>query len=281
MDALEVNRDAIAADEKLLAQIGDQASPIYRFGYYPHNVHFLMISAQLAGSTEDVITAAQKLQEITSDQVSAELAWVQVIKTAPFTAHAQFSGPEAILELADPGDQFPLVKGYWHYARGVAQARAGNYAAAAAEAAAIQKLIDTADFSGVEEQYVPARDMLGIARHVIDARVDQAKGDYDAAEQDLRIAVALQDSLSYMEPPYWYYPVRQTLGAVLMQQGKAADAVEVFREALVQQPRNGWALWGLMRAQYAAGAQTDTAATAAAFAKAWVGNESLLTFDRL
>ena len=281
MDALEVNRDAIAADEKLLGQIGDQASPIYRFGYYPHNVHFLMISAQLAGSKQDVLSAAEKLGTITSDEVSAELAWVQAIKTAPYTAHAQFSEPETILALPDPGDTFPMVKGYWHYARGVAFARAGKHDAAAAEAAAIQSLIDTADFTGVEEQYLPARDLLGIARHVIAARVEQAKGNFEAAEQDLRIAVALQDGLPYMEPPYWYYPVRQSLGGVLMQQGKAADAVEVFRQALAQQPRNGWALWGLLKAEEAAGAKDGAATTAAAFEKAWVGDRTLLTYDRL
>ena len=281
VDALAVNRDAIAADEKMLGQIADQASPLYRYGYYPHNVHFLMISAQLAGSKKDVLAAAEKLGTITSDEVSAELAWVQAIKTAPYTAHAQFSEPETILALPDPGDTFPMVKGYWHYARGVAFARAGKHDAAAAEAAAIQKLIETADFSGVEEQYVPARDMLGIARHVIDGRVEQARGDFEAAEQDLRAAVALQDGLPYMEPPYWYYPVRQSLGGVLMQQGKADDAVEVFREALAQQPRNGWALWGLLKAEEAAGAKDGASTTAAAFEKAWVGDRTLLTYDRL
>lgn len=281
MDALAVNRDAIAADEKLLAQIGDQASPLYRYGYYPHNVHFLMISAQLAGSKQDAIAAAEKLDDITSDEVSAELAWVQAIKTAPYTAHAQFSDAKTILALPDPGDRFPLVKGYWHYARGVAHARAGDYAASAAEAAAVEKLIETADFADLEAQYLPARDLLGIARHVIDARIEQAQGDFGAAEASLRTAVALQDSLPYMEPPYWYYPVRQTLGAVLMQQGKPDAAAVVFREALAQQPRNGWALWGLLRAEEAAGINEARATTAAAFEKAWVGDKSLLTFDRL
>jgi tetratricopeptide (TPR) repeat protein len=50
-----------------------------------------------------------------------------------------------------------------------------------------------------------------------------------------------------MEPPYWNYPVRQTLGAVLLQQGRAEGAIAAFEKALAETPRNGWALWGVQR----------------------------------
>ena len=63
----------------------------------------------------------------------------------------------------------------------------------------------------------------------------------------MREAVALQDGIAYMEPPYWYYPVRQSLGAVLLERGRAEEAVEVFDAALAEVPRNGWALWGLAK----------------------------------
>jgi tetratricopeptide (TPR) repeat protein len=228
---------------------------VYRLGYYPHNVHFLMISAQMAGVREDVIGAAERLAGITSDEVSEELAWVQAIKTAPFSAHAQFSYPDTILALASPGDRFPFVTGYWHYARGVAFALKGDVGAASTEAVAIEELITEADMSGLEEQYLPARDILAIAKHVVEARIAQARHDYVAAEQHLIEAIQLEDGISYMEPSYWYYPVRQTLGAVLLQQGRAEDAVAAFEGALAQMPRNGWALWGLAKAKAAAGDQ--------------------------
>ena len=279
-DALQANRDAIKADEAMLAQVGELASPLFRFGYYPHNVHFLMISAQLAGSRQDVLEAAAKLNEVTSDQVSEELAWVQAIKTAPYTGHAQFSEPDVILELPDPGDRFPLVKGFWHYTRGIAHARNGDFAAAGAEAEAIGGIVETADFSGLEAQYLPARDLLGIARHLVEARVSQMQGRLAEAEDKLSAAVALQDGIPYMEPPYWYYPVRQTLGAVLLQQDKPAEAIEIFQQALKEQPRNGWALWGLAQAQLVLDVEA-AAITEAAFQKAWAGEKALLTLDRL
>ena len=63
----------------------------------------------------------------------------------------------------------------------------------------------------------------------------------------------MENSIAYMEPPYWYYPVRQTLGAVLYQQGRYAKSAAMFREALAKLPKNGWALWGLMQAEAKAG----------------------------
>jgi hypothetical protein len=59
-------------------------------------------------------------------------------------------------------------------------------------------------------------------------------------------AVALQDVLVYDEPPGWYYPVRESLGAALLRAGKPADAEIVFREGLRRSPRNGRMLFGLL-----------------------------------
>ena len=280
-DSLDINRDAVAADEAMLAQIGEAASPICRFGYYPHNVHFLLVSAQMAGLAEDAIAAAGKLGQVTSDEVAAKLGWVQAIKRAPYTAHAQFSAPDTILALPDPGDRFPFVKGYWHYARGIALARQGDTAKARAEAGAIRRLIGTADFSHVEAQSVPAKEVLRVAEHLIEARNAQAQGSLAEAERQLRQAVSLQDALPYLEPPYWYYPVRQTLAAVLLQQGRAEEAAATFQEALKEQPRNGWALWGLAQALQAAGRTDGTREAEAALDRAWAGDRALLKLERL
>lgn len=279
-DSLAVNREAIAADEAMLSQMGDAASPLYRYGYYPHNVHFLLVAAQLSGAKDDALEAAEKLGTITSDAVSDELAWVQAIKTAPYSAAAMFAEPDAIAAMPDPGDRFPFVKGYWHYARGVALAQLGSIEEAADEASAIEALIDSADFEVLEAQYLPADVVLGIAGNIVEARIDQAAGDFKAAEAKLREAIVLEDSIAYMEPPYWYYPVRQTLGAVLYQQGRYAESAAMFREALAKLPKNGWALWGLMQAEAKAG-DPNLAGTTRLFEAVWLGDRSQLAIDRL
>jgi hypothetical protein len=175
-DSIAVNKAAIAADEAFLAEAGDAASPLYRYGHYPHNVHFLLVGAQNAGLKDQALAAAGKLAGITSDEVSADLAWVQAICTAPYAAHFQFSDLDAVLSLERPLDAFPVVQGFWHWARGKALARDGQAEPAQAEAAAIADLIAKRDFSTLEAQYLPARDVLTIARLMVEARVAQETG---------------------------------------------------------------------------------------------------------
>src|SRR5437763_13807522 len=93
---------------------------VYRLGYYPHNVHFVMASAQMAGDGQTVIAAAEKLRELIPDEVARGIAMVQPVKAAPYFAHAQFSAPETILALADHGDAFPYLRGIWNFVRGFA-----------------------------------------------------------------------------------------------------------------------------------------------------------------
>jgi tetratricopeptide (TPR) repeat protein len=120
LDALEDNKAAVKVDEKYLA---DTNAPmgVYRLGYYPHNVHFVMASAQMAGDGPTVIAAAEKLRDLIPDEVARGR---QPVKAAPYFAHAQFSTPETILALPDPGDAIPYVKAMWLYTRGVARRRA-------------------------------------------------------------------------------------------------------------------------------------------------------------
>jgi tetratricopeptide (TPR) repeat protein len=284
-DSIAVNRAAIAADEAFLARAGDAASPLYRFGYYPHNVHFLLVGAQNAGLKDEALAAADKLSGITSDQVSAELAWVQAIRTAPFSAHAQFATLDEVLALRRPADSFPFVLGFWHFARGTALAQAGRAAEAQAEADAIAALVEAGGFEALEAQYLPARDVLTIARLMVEARIAQQAGDWAGAITALQRAAGIEATIPYMEPAYWPTPVRRTLGAVYLQAGRPDAAVEAFSAALAQAPRDGWALLGLMRARHAQAMDDEDRdayrAARAAFQRAWLGDERLLDLNRL
>jgi len=279
LDSLETNIAAVEADEAYLATV--EADGIYPYGYYPHNIHFVLVSAQMAGDEEHMLWAAERLPGKIPDDVAAEIGWIQVIKPAPYFAHAQFSEPDTILAIEDPGDQFPFVKAMWHYARGVAQAAKGDLEAARTEAAQIADINASADFEMLEAWLVPARDVLTLARHVVEGRIAQAAGDHESAIREFEVAVQIQDSLPYMEPEYWYYPVRQSLGAALLEAGRADEAAEVFQTSLVDAPNNGWALWGLMQAQKAQGDEAAAAQTAQLFERAWAGDPDALDLARL
>lgn len=278
-DALAANVAAVAADEAYIRQ----ASPdgIYPAAYYPHNVHSLMISAQMAGDGRSALEAADKLSGVVSEEAALKVPWVQPIVVAPYFAHAQFSRPDVILGLNDPGEGLPYVKAMWHYARGVAFAAMRRPESAQAEAQAIERIHSTADFSGLIAGGVPAPDVLELARHVVLARVAQARQDHAAARAAFEAAIEIEDRLAYSEPPFWYYPVRQSLGALLLQMGRAEEAEQVFRASLARAPNNGWALWGMSQAHAGQGKTHDAAAVKKLFEQAWAGEPSGPDLSRL
>ncbi|HZB57323.1 MAG TPA: tetratricopeptide repeat protein [Reyranella sp.] len=279
LDALADNKMAAEVDENYLAATNAPMG-VYRLGYYPHNVHFVLASAQMAGDGPTVIAAAEKLRGLIPDEVARVIALVQPVKAAPYFAHALFSPSATVLALPDPGDAIPYVKAMWHYARGVASAAQGDFSAANAEASAIAAL-ESGDFTLLNASGVPAKDVLALARTVIEARMAQRQGDKAAAIERFERAAALQDGLPYMEPPYWYYPVRQSLAVALMQAGRLDEAEEQFKHALNRAPANGWSWYGLAELYKARGKADQASKLEADLAKMWIGDRQQLDLSRL
>lgn len=59
--------------------------------------------------------------------------------------------------------------------------------------------------------------------------------------------------LVYDEPPPWFFPVRDTIGALYYQAGRFADAAVAFQKSLDLQPLSPRALFGLAQSQKAIG----------------------------
>jgi tetratricopeptide (TPR) repeat protein len=280
VDALAVNKDASAADEKYLAE-SNAPMGVYRLGYYPHNVHFVLASAQMAGDGATAIAAAHKLADLIPDERLSKAPGAQHIKAAIYFAHAQFSTPETILALPEPGSSAPYVTAMSHYARGIAQARRGDLASAATEASAIGSLVRSPGLVPLTDADIPGKDVFRLARAVIEGRIAQAKGDHTTAIARFRDAAAIQDTLRYSEPPFWYYPVRQSLAAALLQAGKLDAARDEFQRALRRAPNNGWTYFGLAEVCRARGDTKSAQDAEAQLAKTWVGDRSLLNISGL
>jgi tetratricopeptide (TPR) repeat protein len=278
-EAVAANRQAVIADEAYIARSAPVG--IYPQGYYPHNVHSLMVSAQMAGDGATVIASADKLGQIVSDAAAKNIAWVQPIKAAPYFAHAQFSDAKTILSLADPGADFPYVQAMWHYARAVGLANAGNVTAAQVEVDAIAEIEQTSDFANLNAGGVPAREVLRLAQQVALARIAQANKDRAGAIKHFEVAVTMEDSLAYSEPPFWYYPTRQSLGAALLLAGDLDNAEQVLRASLARTPNNGWVLFGLMEVYKLRGDEPSAQAAKQLLDKAWMGEVRALNLARL
>jgi len=142
---------------------------------------------------------------------------------------------------------------------------------ARAEIEALERIEQKADFKPFAEWAVPAREVVQTARLVASGRLADAMGDLEAAARAYEEAVFVEDSLAYMEPSYWYYPVRQSLGSVRLRQGRLDEAEKAFRDSLGRVRNNGWALAGLAETYRRKGDANAEKAARAAQAKAWFG----------
>ena len=268
-ESLDANVRAMAVDERYFKT--SPSDPLYKVAYYPHNIHFVMVSAQMGGDRAVAIEAAGKLDASIPAEVAKEFAIMQPVKASPYTTHALFSDPATILALPAPNADLALVKAMYHYARAVAYAQQKDAKNAKAEMAALEKLENTTDYKPFADFQVPAKEVIQTARLVAAARLADAQGNLEAAAKAYEDAIFIEDTLAYMEPPYWYYPVRQSLGSVRLRQGKLDEAEKAFRDSLARVRNNGWALAGLAEVYKRNGNAKAERATRAAMKKAWFG----------
>ncbi len=278
-DSLRANIAAARADEAYLKLTQEQG--LYRYSYYPHNVHFIITSAQMGGDGVTALREARRLKTLLDPKVTASLPWLQAVEAAPYLAAAQFDKPEAILKHKAPVSRLPYVMGMWHYARAVAYAHRKDRRSFARELAEMERLRTSADFKAMTDSLMPAPDLLQLAAYVARGKLAYSLGRYTEAVEHFNAAAKIEGSIWYMEPPYWYYPVHQSLGAALYRAGDLMGARQAYQRALAQYPNNGWALFGLAKVHEALGDRPNLAATRAAFQKAWLGDPRWITVDRI
>ncbi len=255
-DAVATNQQAALADEDYIAQCNAQG--FYPAAYYPHNIHFLWYSAMMEGRRALAIESAEKLHSKVPVDMARQFGAIQAYLAVPSYTFVRFGMWQEALAVPEPDEGLVIAAFMRHYGRGVAHAAIGDTESAGAELEAMQAILDSGKFRAQMDRQGDIGDILAsIASSLVRARIARAKGDADAEVQQLRDAVASQDSLPYTEPPYWHYPIRQSLGSALLRLGDAAGAAQAFAEDLDNFPKNGWSLHGLAEARRALGEPTE------------------------
>jgi tetratricopeptide (TPR) repeat protein len=278
-DSIRVNIDAARQDEAYIKESNDKG--FVRYGYYPHNVHFIVTSAQMGGDLPTAINEAKRLASIVDANTATQLAWVQAINAAPYFATLQFASPAEVLALPEPDPRLDYVNGIRHYVRAVAYAQQRNQRGFDAELAELRRIRGTANLQPMVDQGMPAPDLLALAEHVALGKQASFRGRHLQAADHFRKAIEIENRIAYMEPPWWYYPVNQSLGAALYRAGKYEEARQAFTAALAKYPNNGWALYGLAMAERAQGRPAQAAAARAALNRAWLGDYRWLKMERI
>jgi tetratricopeptide (TPR) repeat protein len=265
-DASTVNERAAGVDEGYMKK----ATPagLYPGGYYPHNVHFLWFATDLEGRSKDSIAAAKKVSQYTLDLRCGAVEGPRQ-RYLPLLAYARFGRWQDILNEKLPGEEFPFDRAMAHYARGIAFAAGGQVGNARKELAAFKALQASPAVVAMDNPYFPGTKILAVASHVLSGKISGASNRPTEMINELRAAVKAEHELSYMEPPYWYYPARLSLGAALLQHGQPAEAEKAFRETLKEFPANGWPLFGLEKSLRAQGKDAEAKQVAKEFKKAW------------
>ena len=277
-DAALVNERAVAADEDYISQC--QAQGLYPVGYYPHNLHFLWAASTMEGRSSVAIQAAQKVGTRVPHHLSATLPWIMDLPMTPLFSYVRFGRWTEILTEPKPADDYAYPLGIWHYARAIAFAARGQFDRADAEVAALEQVRAREVFASKELQETALPSNLAIAANTAAGETASRRGDHARAVALLKEAVALQDDQPYNEPPNWHYPVRQSLGAALLEAGQPGEAEAVYREDLRRNRANGWSLFGLAQSLKAQGKTEEASEVTAQFRNAWARADVTLTSSR-
>jgi tetratricopeptide (TPR) repeat protein len=207
---------------------------------------------------------------------------LQAFLVVPYWAQVQFGRWDDILAGKGPVHDTTFTRGAWRYARGMAYARKGQLAEAEKELALLTTIVaDPALDAQVTFSANTGKAILRIAPLVVEAEIAAKKRDWDRALLLLERAVRYEDGLVYQEPADWHSPVRQTLGAVLLEAGRPDEAEAVYWEDLKKNVENGWSLSGLAQALRTQGKNDDAAAIEARFRKAWTEADVTLVASRV
>ena len=279
-DAVLANERATAADNAYISQCHLQG--VYPAGYVPHNHHFLYAAASMTGNSADTLKGAAGTDATTTHTMAHNPSTgAQHFAAQPLFAFVRFGKWQEILDTKAPPEGLDYRAGVWHYARGRALVGTGQLDSAEVELAALKKIAGKDELTKGMLSRNTAADVLNVAVEVLAGEIAARRGNTVEAVSRLEKGVELEDAMRYNEPADWLYPVRHSLGAVLLAAGQAPKAEAVYRADLRRNPENGWALYGLLQALDAQGKKADSTQVRTRFDKAWAHADITLTASRI
>ncbi|WOH38202.1 hypothetical protein RI844_02910 [Thalassotalea fonticola] len=281
-DGVEANERAIAVDSEYIAQCRQQG--IYPVAYVPHNRHFLWAMATMQGNSEKAIMAAEHMAQHIDQTLMRETGYgtLQHYWITPTYAYVRFGKWDKIKSLVQPKADLKYPLGVWHYAQGIRFLATGQLTKAESELNKLRKIANDETLKAITVWEInDAFNVLQIATLVLEGELLAKANNYNDAIVVLNKAVELEDKLNYNEPSDWHYPVRQTLGAILLTSGNFANAARVYQQDLETFPENGWSLYGLYQSLLKQGKKSEAEQIKIRFEKSWQWADISITSSRV
>ena len=264
--AAKHNAHAVHADEKFINQ--RHPTGVYPMGYYPHNFHVMWYALNMLGRSQESIRAARSIAEKVPASVVKQVPALEYFSPTLLYSLVRFSRWDEILRQPAPPTELGFTTGIWYYARALAYTAKDQPDSAGG---ALEKLLAIADAVPADRMINlnAAKALLGIAQAHLAGEMAARQGEIDEAVIQLQTAIEGEDALTYDEPPAWYLPLRQRLGAILLASDRPVRAEIVFREDLIRRPENGWSLYGLAQSLRAQNKTKAAQRIEERFEKAW------------
>ncbi len=281
-DATDVNQDAVDADRRYLDRHG--AHGMYRISYIPHNSIYLCFSASMEGWGAKTLEAANITRDLILEKQLYQPGYGSLTMgySLRYVAMARFGMWDEMLAQPRPPQELLYPTAVWHYARGMAFLRTGQADSANHELSQLNDMINDGSIAQMDAWGAnTTRKVLNIASNMLAGEIEAASQNYDRAIDHLRRAVSFEDNLGYYEPPPWFIPARQTLGAILLEAGNPSEAEQVYRRDLDEWPDNGWSLFGLYHSLDQQGKQSEAEDVHRKFNEAWSRADIELTSSRM
>jgi tetratricopeptide (TPR) repeat protein len=276
-EAVERNVHAAAVDHDYLEH--RTLTGIYPLGYYPHNVHFLWTALSMEGRSQEAMKTARDLERLIPWEVAEKVPALEEFAPTTLITYVRFGKWDEIFTVPKPPADLTYTTIIWRYARGLAFAATKRSDEARQEEKALAALV-----ASIPEDRImggsKVRDLAKIAELVVAGEIAARQGNYEQGINHLKAAADLEDRLRYYEPPLWHIPVRHSLGAVLLQAGRPAEAEQVYRADLMHHPHNGWSLFGLKESLAAQQKEAQVKATDQEFHQAWARADVQLRASR-
>jgi tetratricopeptide (TPR) repeat protein len=265
-DAAAANERAIAADEAYFALA---PPPDFYSLYFMHNIHFLAYAAMMEGRYEAAMAAARKIEtNIPPEFLRKNAVFADGFMPTGLHVMIRFGKWDEILAEPEPPAWRLVSRAERHFARSVAFSALGKTDEARREIGRLDRVAE----NFTDEWKVgnnTATEVIAVARAMADGELAYREGRAEEAFAHLRRAVALEEQLRYDEPPGWMQPVRHALGALLLADGRPAEAEAVYRADLLRHPANAWSLLGLQQALGQQGKTDEAGALAEKVQAAW------------
>ena len=246
-----INDLALAAQRQY-----DSLARSLHLGSYVIHYHAVEAFCAMNGAMyAKAIQAAENCRKmpVFANTASVPRSDLQYLYMMPVFAQVRLGKWKAILDRPAPDSRWTYASVLSDFARGMAFLRRGDKSSA-------RRCLDSLRIALKDPvltvHFPPRNDAItgaSIAEAILEGELDFADEAPAVAMAAFDRAMRLEDGMTYGEPKDWPLPVRHFAGAWQLKLKRQGEAERLYRDDLIANPGNGWALLGLAQCLEAKG----------------------------